>query len=132
MVQLRFTLSFLALVLAASVALSCGANSAVPASRLQSVTLSPATADAQEAQFTATGHYINPTQTVTPQPVAWGACQQSAPTTDVSVTAKGLAQCASGSSGTYTVFGYVQTNCSLINACGGGCTVVGTAQLTCP
>ena len=125
----RFILSFLALVLAASFALSCGSSSQ---SQLQSITLSPASADAPETQFTATGHYIHPSKTLTPQPTAWGACQQSAPTSDVSVTTNGLAQCASGAVGTYRVFAFVDTNCNAITACGGGCTIVGAAQLTCP
>lgn len=135
MEKLGFVLSFLALILAASFALSCGAstsNQPAPTGQLQSITLSPATADAQEAQFTATGHYINPPQTFTPQPAAWGVCQQNAPTSEVSVTKNGLAQCASGAVGAYTVFAFVGTNCNAVNACGGGCTIVGTAQLTCP
>jgi hypothetical protein len=135
MKKLRLMVSFLALVLAASLASSCGASSSnkpAPTGQLQSITLSPATADAQEAQFIATGHYINPPATFTPQPAYWGACQQNAPTSDVSVTPKGLAQCASGAAGTYTVFAFVGTNCNVITACGGGCTIVGTAQLTCP
>jgi hypothetical protein len=44
MEKLRFVLSFLTLILAASFALSCGAGQQ---SRLQSITLSPANADAQ-------------------------------------------------------------------------------------
>jgi hypothetical protein len=135
MENLRFMLSFLALVLAVSFALSCGASQRP--SQLQSITLSPATADAQnypngQVQFVATGYYIHPSYTVTPQSAAWGTCYQSAPTSDVSVTTRGMAQCANGATGTYTVFAFVPTNCNLITACGGGCTVQGNAQLTCP
>jgi hypothetical protein len=129
MERLRFTLSFLALVLAACLALSCGASQGP--GQLQSIALRPATADAQ-AQFTATGYYVHPSHTVTPQSATWGACYQGAPTTEVPVTQGGVAQCANGATGTYTVFAFVGTNCNVINACGGGCTVVGTAQLTCP
>jgi hypothetical protein len=132
MKELRFMLSFIALILAASFALSCGASQGQGQGQLQSITLSPATADAQEAQFTATGIYVHPFHTVTPQPAYWVACQQNAPTSDVSVTTKGLAQCANGATGTYTVFAFDSTNCNVINACGGGCTIAGTAQLTCP
>ena len=132
--KLRFMLSFLALVLAASLASSCGASTQ-PQGQLQSITVSPATADGQ-AQFIATGNYINPSHTVTPQSAYWGACYQGAATTEVSVTNEGTAQCANGASGSYTVFAFDLTNpsCSAaINACGrGGCTIVGTAQLTCP
>jgi hypothetical protein len=151
MERLRFTLSLLTLVLAASLALSCGTSSShlpclaasqnpgVGQGQLQSITLSPAVADAQncangQVQFTATGNYIDPTQTVTPQMIfAWGACQQNAPTSDVTVTAKGVAQCASGATGTYTIWAeYPPPKCEIVGPCGAGCTVIGTAQLTCP
>jgi hypothetical protein len=128
--KFRFAFSFLALVLAASFALSCGSGQG----QLQSITLSPAAADAQQ-QFTATGSYVHPSHTVTPQPASWGACQQNVPTTEVSVTQGGMAQCASGATGTYDVFAFVTVNqvCSLPqDQCGDGCTVVGKAQLTCP
>lgn len=69
MKELRLMLSFLALVLTASFALSCGASSHGPG-QLQSITLSPATADAQDypngVPFTATGYYIHPSYAVTP------------------------------------------------------------------
>ena len=138
MEKLRLILSSLALVLAASFTLSCGASSTMsPARQLLYITLSPATVDGQASvQFTATGHYNTAPYTVTPQPASWGACYQNAPTTDVSVTAAGLAQCGQVGGGprstTYSVFAYDPTNCTAINACGGGCTIVGTAQLTCP
>jgi hypothetical protein len=87
-------------------------------------------------QFTATGHYNTAPYTVTPQPATWGACYQSSPTADVSVTAAGFAQCGNVGGGprstTYSVFAFDPTPCNLITACGGGCTIVGTAQLTCP
>ena len=141
MEKFRFGLSFLALVLAASFALlSCGSGSH---SQLQSITVSPATADAQaypdgEVPFTATGSFIHPSRTVTPQSANWVACQQNEPTTAVSVSQGGVAQCASGATGTYSIKAWDTLispgvlNCPSTNACGGGCTVVGTAQLTCP
>jgi hypothetical protein len=135
MQKLPVTLSSLAVVLAASLALSCGANSS--STQLQSITISPATASALapngQVQFTATGHYNNPSHTVTPQPAMWGACFQSAPTTAVSVTSSGLAECVAPDDPTvnYSVFAFDPTNCTAITVCGGGCTVVGSAQLTC-
>ncbi len=151
MERLRFRLSLLTLVLAGSLAFSCGtgpsalpcnANSQTPnqgQGQLQSITLSPATADAQncpsgQVQFIATGNYIDPAQTVTPQLIfAWGACQQNAPTNDITVTAKGVARCGIGAAGTYTIWAeYPPPPCEIVGVCGGGCTVVGTAQLTCP
>jgi hypothetical protein len=138
MKRLRSFLLSLATAVAGWLALSCGASSISGLIRQpQSVTLSPATADALDyldgqVQFTATGHYSTVPYTVTPQPATWGACDQNDPTTAVSVTMGGLAQCANGASGTYTIFAFDMTNCNAITACGGGCTVVGTAQLTCP
>ncbi len=140
MQKLPLTLFSLALVLAASFALSCGTTSLpTPTSGLQSITISPATAGAalpgQQVQFTATGHYSSPPYTLTPQPAIWGACYQSAPTNAASVNSSGLAQCVAPDDPTvaYTVFAYDPTNpgCNWTNACGGGCTIVGTAQLTC-
>ncbi len=133
MKKFRFAFSFLALALAASFALSCGSGPG----QLQSITLSPATAEGQ-AQFVATGYYINPTHTVTPQPATWVACQQNLPTADVSVTNTGVAQCASGAAGTYSVKAWDIPKsvgispCPAQTACSGGCAVWGTAQLTCP
>ena len=134
----RFFLLSFATAVAGWLALSCGASSISGLIRQpQSITLSPATADALDypeghVQFTATGHYSTAPHTVTPQAATWGACYQNAPTTAVSVTTGGLAQCANGAAGTYTIFAFDMTNCNAITACGGGCTVVGTAQLTCP
>lgn len=78
-------------------------------------------------QFTATGHYNGAPFTVTPQPASWGACYQNAPTTEVSVASTGSAQCQAqgGPPVTYSVFAFDMTTCNVINACGGGCTVVG-------
>jgi hypothetical protein len=140
MKRLQFMVSFLALILAASFALSCGARSQGQ-DPLQSITLSPATADAQdypngEVQFIATGYYINPPHKVTPLSAGWGTCYQDASTSEVSVTSGGVAKCAPGAVGTYTVWAndppFSNVECLAITACGGGCFVAGTAQLTCP
>jgi hypothetical protein len=137
MKELRFMLSFLALVLAASLAPSCGTGQ----SQLQFISLNPAAADAQDypdgqVPFIATGHYVNPTHTVTPQSATWVACQQEGPiTTEVSVTQEGVAQCASGATGTYSINAWDTDKIEpcAINACGIlVCAIVGTAQLTCP
>jgi hypothetical protein len=137
MEKLRFMLSFLALVLVASFALSCGAGQG----QLQSITLSPVTADAEnypngQVPFTATGRYVNPPYTVTPQSATWVACQQNGPiTTEVSLTQGGVAQCAIGAAGTYSINAWDADKIEpcAINACGIlVCAIVGTAQLTCP
>jgi len=126
------------LLLISALALSCGSSASEQGlGRLQSIMVAPMTADAQnypggQVPFQATGIYVNPPHTVIPQSAQWGACQQNAPTSDVTVTSAGVARCAAGAAGTYTVFAYDMTNCTSITSCGGGCTVVGTAQLTCP
>jgi hypothetical protein len=140
MERLRLTLSFLTLVLTASLAaVSCGTNSQ---SQLQSMTVSPATADAQAyangiVTFTATGVYVNPPHTVTPLPANWAACKDTIPTSDVSITTGGAAHCASSAVGTYKVAAWdsqsgLPSTCNAVTACGAGCGVLGTAQLTCP
>jgi len=140
MQRLPLALLSLALVLAAALALSCGTGSQNQ-DPLVSVTLSPATADAADypngqVQFVATGYYINPSRTVSPLTAAWGTCYQEASTSEVSVTAGGVAQCAPGAVGTFTVWAddppLPNVACTAITACGGGCFVAGTAQLTCP
>lgn len=146
---------FSLLISAAAITLACGssmshvapncstaATSTNTTGILQSVTLCPATADARnfpdgEVQFVATGYYSAPPSPVTPLTATWGACYQDSPASEVWVSAKGLAQCAAGSSGTYTIWAFApsgQTVCpAWVNACGGGgCQVTGTAELTCP
>jgi hypothetical protein len=128
------------LVMAATISLGCGASGV---RMLQSVTLSPATADAQnypdgQVQFIATGNYSAPPSPVTPLSATWGACDQDGGITqNVSVSPSGLAQCATGALGTYTVWAFdtnpSKVTCNAIDACGGGCgRVTGTAQITCP
>jgi len=137
--SLPVTLYVLALVLLAGFALSCGSNSSSERV-LQSITLSPATVDARDypggqVQFTATGFYNVAPKTVSPLTAGWGSCYQNAPTSEVTVSGAGLAQCANGAVGTYTVFAddaSGSVNCTAITACGGGCQVSGSARLTCP
>jgi hypothetical protein len=130
------TLFFL-LLIAAAVTLACGSSPHI----LQSVTISPATADAQngEAQFTATGFFTGSPSEVTPLSATWGACSQLwQPTTGVTVSSNGLARCATGASGTYAIFAFdgnpSSTTCTVGIACGPPpCgSVANTAQLTCP
>jgi hypothetical protein len=139
--KLASVLSSFIVILAAFAVVSCGSQSSMMGSMSptmpQTITLSPMTADAHmypngQVQFMATGSYINPVRKLTPQPASWGVCQQNTPTMAVTVSQTGVAQCGMGATGKYTVFAYDMTNCTAMTACGGGCTVVGTAQLTCP
>jgi hypothetical protein len=138
--KFRLTVFLLALLLAASFTLSCGAGSQGQ-DPLQTITISPATADAQDypngqVQFIPTGYYTDPSRAVTPLSAMWGTCYQNASTHEVSVTAGGVAQCAPGAVGTYTIWANdppkSNVQCLAMTVCGGGCFVVGSAQLTCP
>lgn len=105
---------------------------------LESVTVCPAVADAQqypgdEVPFLAIGTYTTqPSPALIPTDVLWGACQGEAATNDVTVV-NGVAKCASGASGTYIVWatGTSGIMCNVISPCG-ACGPTGTAQLTCP
>lgn len=132
------------LVAAAAITLACGSSSHIP----QSVTVSPATADAQnypsgQVQFTATALYNTMPSPVTSATASWGACNQSGSTSLVSVSNTGVAQCTSGASGTFTIYAFV-VNPSIKSciqpsepagafSCGFSCYgVVGHAQISCP
>lgn len=141
---------FLLLVFTAAITLACGtsqpkispaacstiATGSNTTGTLQSITLCPAAADAQnsggQVQFTASGTYNTPPLLVTPLPAFWGACYQKAPTNAVVVSNNGLARCAAGATGTFSVFASNPTMCNAATACGGGCQVSGYSQLTCP
>jgi hypothetical protein len=143
--------SIVSLVSAAWMLLACGGSDPRP---LQSITVSPASADAQDypdgkVPFVASGHYNSPPTTVTPLQAHWGAESEQfvngvltlGPVNGaVVVSGSGVAQCADGASGTYFVVAWdlqdpkLQVGCSSINDIGEpGCNAVqGTAQLTCP
>jgi hypothetical protein len=129
-------------IFAIALTLACG--SSAPAYMLQSVNLSPPTADAQGSpvQLTATGYFNQQPSPVKMLTAHWGACYQNQATTAVTVSADGLAQCAAGAVGTYTVWAWAERggdSCGPAgsvpaNPCGGSgeCQVTGTARLTCP
>ena len=134
-------------VLVIAIALACGSSQIAPsckavpassnASLPQSMILCPAEADAEnypdgQVPFVAIGAYSTQPSPATPVKPFWGVCYQNAPTSGVTISSSGVAQCASGASGTYDVFASVPTYCTSITACGGGCQVSGYAKLTCP
>jgi hypothetical protein len=136
----RFPLRLMCLATAASMMGGCGAGHR----ELESLSISPAaaTANGVPVQFTATGHWSTSPTTETPMPATWGACTSGPivdPTTDVTVSSKGVASCGKGVKGTYDVFawdpqyGGPGAVCNAITACGPGCgRVSATVQLTCP
>jgi hypothetical protein len=135
--------SFL-LLAAAAIMLACG-SSQHSQQTLQSVTLSPASADAQnypngQVQFTATGTFATMPSPVTPLPVTWNTCNVNGQP-QISVSTTGVAQCNAGAVGTFVVEATGTQNldggqCLAIMACGSAgedCEGIHTtAQLTCP
>jgi hypothetical protein len=137
---LRLVLCFFCLAGAGAAILSCGSSSQ---HQLQSISLSPASADAKQyadgqVQFVVTGYYNTAPLTVAPIPAKWGACFQSSSTTDISINSTGVAQCGTGAVGTYVIWANDPLpdsgvySCPATNACGQGCVLSATAQLTCP
>ena len=129
----RFTvvLSTAVLVVLAGIELvasGCGNNSP---RLLQSISVTPATADARtfpkgQVQFTAAGIYSAPPS---PSPITQPGWSLSDPSI-ATINENGLAQCNPGASGAVTVKASTPGPCT-----GTGCTAVlllGTAQLSCP
>jgi hypothetical protein len=130
--------SFFLLILAAAITLACGSSHPrVPSS----VTVTPATADAQDfpdgaVQLTATGYFSTMPSPVSPLSVTWKACNSSA----ISVSTGGVARCNAGAVGTYSIsaasYYHSNSQCQAMLACGSvgaDCfAVYGVAQLTCP
>jgi hypothetical protein len=134
-------LFFLLLILAAAMTLACGSSSHIP----QSVTVSPATADAKnfpngQVPFMATAFYNIKPSPVSNVAATWSVCgggNTTGPENPVTISSTGVAQCVV--SGTYTIYAFVPDP-SFRGVCGGGSLpcggscggVVGSAQLTCP
>jgi hypothetical protein len=125
---------------AACIALACGSGR-----KLQSITVTPASADARdypngEVPFVATGYYNMAPTTVTPLQANWGAALANVPANEaVTVNSNGMAQCKASASGTYTVGAWVNLpvkgNPPCVQFAFGGAScnyVLGTATLTCP
>jgi len=151
MSRLGYFVSLVFLGLAACMLWACGSSHR----QIQSISLSPASADAQDypngkVQFVATGHYDAAPTTVTPLQAGWGvASEQLVSGVEtfglangaLSVDTNGVAQCAAGASGTYAVGAWVSLSVTgPPPSCPSGpfgqpyaCSaVLGTAQLTCP
>jgi len=110
-------------------------------SKLTSVTISPATADAQnfpggQVQFTSTGTFSGSSKQVQLKNITWcvgsssGVCNGNIASA-ASIDGNGLAQCTGVLTGTVTIL--AGTGHSMGNPDGGAqLDVFGTAQLTCP
>jgi len=145
-----FFVSVVLLGLSISLNLSCGSSS--PARQIESISVSPPSADAQnypdgKVPFVATGTYNVSPMTVAPLQANWGAAsiqlvdgtEELASTDEVRVDRNGVAQCAAGASGTYSLGAWVavpsKAQCTVIGgpfnetACP---ALLTTAKLTCP
>jgi len=140
-------------LLGAAASLACG-TSRSDAHLIQSLTVSPTSADAQnypggKIPFAATGHYNTAPMTVSPLKANWnpyaeqiwnGSVTYVPANGAISVDSSGVAQCAATASGTYAVLAWTIQDPNLSGGCGSmnsfgepGCNVVqGMAQLTCP
>jgi hypothetical protein len=127
----------------AAITSACGSN---PQREIETITVSPSSADAQDypdgqVPFVATGTFSEPPVTVSPLQATWVAVDAAGQrTTDVSITNSGVAQCTSGAPGTYTLGAWAvllippQNSCNVVTPFGNPCgdSVIGFAQLTCP
>ena len=140
MSRYTFSLWIISLVFAAWITLACGGG----ARKIQSISMSPASADAQDypngqVPFVATGYYNSAPMTVTPLQANWGAASGSVPANGaVTVDSNGVAQCNAGASGTYTIGAWVNLPVNGTPPCpsfafgAASCKyVLGTAKLTC-
>ena len=134
-------MTFLAVLCGAAVVLAGCGGSPMSSHALKAIPVSPATADGSGSggtvQFTATGHWSSAPMVTTPFSANWVVCQSNTPSSDVTVSGNGLATCGKAAKGVYDVNAWSFPigqgfNCNAITACGGGCTVEGSAQLTCP
>lgn len=131
------------LSMVAALLVGCGGSSTMTKTNrgLKSITVSPATADGGtsggKVQFTATAHWSATPLTTTPFSANWVVCQNNEPVKSVTVSTNGLATCGSSAKGVYDVNAWSfpindGPTCLTITSCGGGCTIEGSAQLTCP
>ena len=118
--------------------LSCGSSR-----ELTSISVSPATADAQkfpkgQVQFTATGTFSMAPTTVTPLSVTWcpqATCGVGTPANvGIIIDGNGLAQCEPSFTGTVTIVAEAPRNpgAMIMPMSGMNGMVSGTAQMTCP
>ncbi len=138
MPKFGFLLLSVLLFLGSLGALSCGSSNSPRL--LQSMTLAPAAADAQnfpngQVQFTATGSFTAPPTPAQVTVATWCVHDSNGCTAGVgaSVDADGVAQCDAGFTGTVTIAALASNGAGAPVVMGGtGALVTGTAQLTCP
>jgi hypothetical protein len=125
---------FLAVVLGSAVS-GCGTNSM---RELQSMTVSPAIADAAKSpdgkvQFTASGTFSQPpTPAAVPFVAPYSGSWSVSNTAIATISQSGVAQCVPGASGTVDVTAIASANSTTVPGEGASIAVTGKAKLTCP
>lgn len=122
--------------LAAFAAAGCGSGGR----HLQSMTVSPSTADAQtfsngQVQFTATGHFNMTPMTVTPMAVTWSVTPMvSLPPGKAIINQNGMAQCQGLTGMTFTVTATAMQSSSdnMMMMGMSSMPMTATAQMMCP
>ena len=127
-----FVSGLVSIIMLALLCAGCGNNNL---RELQSITITPATADAstfatRQVQFIATGHYSKPPTTISPVTVLWSVYKPPVATIDQN----GVAQCSAGMTGYVTVLAYAPSEPSLpiSKLSSSKRPVLGMAQLVCP
>jgi len=130
-----------ATVLALMLALFLSAAGCARGRRLQLITVSPVTADAQDyphnrVKFTATGIFNRPPVVITPLPVKWttGFWVNAPQSPNIVIDAKGIAHCNPGFAGAASVMAFapIDPKVPLEQMGSKTGTVSGSAQLICP
>lgn len=121
-----------AVLIFAGILIAAGCGSGNSPRQLQSISLSPTSADAQnfpngQVQFTATGTFTQPPSPAPTTPLSWNLSDATLAT----VSQNGVAQCKSGAVGATKVLALGGTAPCVGTGCAAA-LIVGSAQLTCP
>jgi hypothetical protein len=134
----RLTIFFIGMLILQT--LGCGMSSSNSNRVLQSMAVTPSTADAQsssngQVQFTATGTF---SKAPSPSPVTFAAPYSGSWSADPTMatlvgtgTGTAIFQCVAGASGVVTIKATASTNAAM-GTMATGTAISGTASLTCP
>ena len=127
--SIRYTLALGLLLFLFFAALGCGSGGS---RELQSITLT-SSPSGNGVQFIATGHYNQAPFSVSPLSALW-AVYLTGGQTGPSITQSGLAQCAAGAPGSFSILVYAPANSNIPVSRLTDATrvVVATGKLTCP
>jgi len=114
-----------------SLTLSCGSGSESNR-QLQSITIAQ-TANGQQIEFVATGHFSSPPATVTPIPVEWSIQLMAPPPNQYTLTAQPfLFECAASMSAPIPIVAYAPSNANAPLSGSWSGMVQASTVITCP